>query len=87
MSLSIKPHSSQACWNPMPGYTSMLNLALYVEPCTCASGDVQVGSFEEVIMRMSSSTGNELAAWSQVMFVAPSLLQQAVLKDEAANKK
>ena len=37
----------------------------------------QVGSFEEVLMRMSASEGGELAAWSQVMFVAPGLLQQA----------
>lgn len=37
----------------------------------------QVGSFEEVLMRMSASEGSELAAWSQVMFVAPGLLQQA----------
>lgn len=28
-------------------------------------------------MRMSASEGSELAAWSQVMFVAPGLLQQA----------
>lgn len=28
-------------------------------------------------MRMSASEGGELAAWSQVMFVAPGLLQQA----------
>lgn len=33
-------------------------------------------------MRMSASTGGELAAWAQVMFVAPGLLQQAVLRDE-----
>lgn len=38
---------------------------------------LQVGSFEEVLMRMSASEGSELAAWSQVMFVAPGLLQQA----------
>jgi hypothetical protein len=38
---------------------------------------LQVGSFEEVLMRMSASEGGELAAWSQVMFVAPGLLQQA----------
>ncbi len=38
----------------------------------------QVGSFEEVVMRMTASAGNELAAWSQVMFVAPALLQEAV---------
>jgi hypothetical protein len=28
-------------------------------------------------MRMTASEGSELAAWSQVMFVAPGLLQQA----------
>ncbi|KXZ49113.1 hypothetical protein GPECTOR_23g43 [Gonium pectorale] len=38
---------------------------------------VEVGSFEEVVMRMTASSGNELAAWSQVMFVAPALLQDA----------
>ncbi|WIA13520.1 hypothetical protein OEZ85_007093 [Tetradesmus obliquus] len=38
---------------------------------------IEVGSFEEVLMRMSASEGGELAAWSQVMFVAPGLLQQA----------
>lgn len=38
---------------------------------------VEVGSFEEVLLRMSASEGSELAAWSQVMFVAPGLLQQA----------
>ncbi|GLI67634.1 hypothetical protein VaNZ11_011882 [Volvox africanus] len=38
---------------------------------------VEVGSFEEVVMRMTASSGNELAAWSQVMFVAPALLQEA----------
>lgn len=37
----------------------------------------QVGSFEEVLMRMTASEGSELAAWSQVMFVAPGLLQAA----------
>jgi hypothetical protein len=36
-----------------------------------------VGSFEEVLMRMTASEGSELAAWSQVMFVAPGLLQAA----------
>lgn len=30
---------------------------------------VEVGSFEEVLMRMSASEGDELNAWSQVMFV------------------
>jgi len=50
---------------------------------------VEVGSFEEVMMRMTASSGNELAAWGQVMFVAPALLQQAVGKEEAvaAGKK
>ncbi|KAF5843038.1 Tic22-like family-domain-containing protein [Dunaliella salina] len=43
---------------------------------------IEVGSFEEVMMRMTGSSGNELAAWSQVMFVAPNLLRQAVLKDD-----
>ncbi|GFR44228.1 hypothetical protein Agub_g5419, partial [Astrephomene gubernaculifera] len=38
---------------------------------------VEVGSFEEVVMRMTASGGSELAAWSQVMFVAPALLQEA----------
>ena len=37
----------------------------------------QVGSFEEVVMRMTASAGNELAAWSQVMFVAPELLRDS----------
>lgn len=46
---------------------------------------LQVGSFEEVMMRMTGSSGNELAAWSQVMFVAPNLLRQAVLKDESSS--
>jgi len=36
-------------------------------------------------MRMTGSSGNELAAWSQVMFVAPNLLRQAVLKDESTS--
>eukprot|EP00877_Chromochloris_zofingiensis_P003762 jgi/Chrzof1/13387/Cz07g31050.t1_TIC22[v5.2] len=38
---------------------------------------IEVGSFEEVITRMTASEGDELAAWSQVMFVAPGLLQEA----------
>lgn len=42
-----------------------------------AAAVLQVGSFEEVLMRMTASEGSELAAWSQVMFVAPGLLQQA----------
>jgi len=33
------------------------------------------------MMRMTGSSGSELAAWSQVMFVAPGLLQNAVLKE------
>ncbi|KAG1668464.1 hypothetical protein FOA52_005237 [Chlamydomonas sp. UWO 241] len=45
---------------------------------------IEVGSFEEVMMRMTASNGDDLAAWSQVMFVAPGLLQQAVLKEAAA---
>eukprot|EP00983_Pelagomonas_calceolata_P117692 1160436-Pelagomonas_calceolata.AAC.24 len=49
---------------------------------TYAPRSLQVGSFEEVMMRMTGSSGNELAAWSQVMFVAPNLLRQAVLKDD-----
>lgn len=32
---------------------------------------VEVGSLEEVIARMAASEGGELAAWSQVMIVAP----------------
>jgi len=36
---------------------------------------VEVGSLEEVLLRMSTSRGSELAAWSQCMFVAPGLLQ------------
>jgi hypothetical protein len=36
---------------------------------------VEVGCFEEVLQRMSDSSGDDLAAWSQVMFVAPGLLQ------------
>ena len=47
---------------------------------------IEVGSFEEVIMRMTASKEGELASWSQVMFVAPALLQQAVLKDSVAKK-
>ena len=43
----------------------------------------QVGSFEEVMQRMTENSGNELAAWSQVMFVAPGLLLQQ--KEEASN--
>jgi hypothetical protein len=39
---------------------------------------LQVGSFEEVMQRMTASTGTELAAWNQVMFVAPGLLESAV---------
>jgi len=35
---------------------------------------VEVGSLEEVIARMAASEGGELAAWSQVMIVAPGLL-------------
>ena len=38
---------------------------------------VEVGSLEEVLTRMSASEGDELAAWSQVMFVAGGLLQSA----------
>ena len=30
------------------------------------------------MMRMTGSNGDDLASWSQVMFVAPGLLQQAV---------
>ncbi|EFJ46554.1 hypothetical protein VOLCADRAFT_121068 [Volvox carteri f. nagariensis] len=47
---------------------------------------VEVGSFEEVVMRMTASSGNELAAWSQVMFVAPALLQEASKGGAAAKK-
>eukprot|EP00197_Chlamydomonas_leiostraca_P002727 CAMPEP_0202857754 /NCGR_PEP_ID=MMETSP1391-20130828/569_1 /ASSEMBLY_ACC=CAM_ASM_000867 /TAXON_ID=1034604 /ORGANISM="Chlamydomonas leiostraca, Strain SAG 11-49" /LENGTH=420 /DNA_ID=CAMNT_0049536597 /DNA_START=6 /DNA_END=1268 /DNA_ORIENTATION=+ len=43
---------------------------------------VEVGSFEEVVTRMTGAAGGELAAWSQVMFVAPGLLQAAVAKEE-----
>jgi len=35
---------------------------------------IEVGSFEEVMMRMTASSGDDLASWSQVMFVAPGLL-------------
>jgi hypothetical protein len=45
---------------------------------------MQVGSFEEVLMRMSASEGTELAAWSQVMFVAPGLLQSVT--DDVSQK-
>jgi len=40
---------------------------------------VEVGSLEEVIMRMSTpkATAAEMAAWAQVMFVAPDLLRSA----------
>ena len=38
---------------------------------------MQVGSFEEVMRRMTGSSGDDLASWAQVMFVAPGLLQQA----------
>lgn len=48
---------------------------------------IEVGSFEEVMMRMTASSGDDLASWSQVMFVAPGLLQQAVLKEEASAGK
>lgn len=44
---------------------------------------IEVGSFEEVMQRMTASSGNELTAWSQVMFVAPGLLHQTLQKDEA----
>lgn len=37
---------------------------------------IEVGSFEEVMTRMTASTGDDLASWSQVMFVAPGLLCQ-----------
>ncbi|GLC41711.1 hypothetical protein PLESTM_001231600 [Pleodorina starrii] len=47
---------------------------------------VEVGSFEEVVMRMTASAGNELAAWSQVMFVAPALLQEAAKSSGTAKK-
>lgn len=36
---------------------------------------IEVGSFEEVMMRMTASTGKDLEEWSQIMFVAPGLLQ------------
>eukprot|EP00199_Chlamydomonas_sp_CCMP681_P002435 CAMPEP_0119108404 /NCGR_PEP_ID=MMETSP1180-20130426/14195_1 /TAXON_ID=3052 ORGANISM="Chlamydomonas cf sp, Strain CCMP681" /NCGR_SAMPLE_ID=MMETSP1180 /ASSEMBLY_ACC=CAM_ASM_000741 /LENGTH=385 /DNA_ID=CAMNT_0007094011 /DNA_START=122 /DNA_END=1279 /DNA_ORIENTATION=- len=42
---------------------------------------IEVGSFEEVMQRMTASSGNELAAWNQVMFVAPGLVSQAVSKE------
>jgi len=58
----------------------LVHLILHLRMCSWT----QVGSFEEVMMRMTGSSGNELAAWSQVMFVAPNLLRQAVLKDESA---
>ncbi|KAG2492282.1 hypothetical protein HYH03_009522 [Edaphochlamys debaryana] len=48
---------------------------------------VEVGSFEEVVMRMTASSGNELAAWSQVMFVAPALLQEAAKGGGKGDKK
>ncbi|KAL6758237.1 22 kDa translocon at the inner membrane of chloroplasts [Haematococcus lacustris] len=44
---------------------------------------IEVGSFEEVMQRMTASSGSELTAWSQVMFVAPGLLHQTLQKDEA----
>ena len=37
---------------------------------------IEVGSFEEVMMRMTASSGEDLASWSQVMFVAPGLLEK-----------
>ncbi|GAX77701.1 hypothetical protein CEUSTIGMA_g5144.t1 [Chlamydomonas eustigma] len=43
---------------------------------------IEVGSFEEVMMRMTSSSGEDLASWSQVMFVAPGLLQQSTIKED-----
>jgi hypothetical protein len=46
---------------------------------------VEVGSFEEVMMRMTASSGEDLASWNQVMFVAPGLLQTAIKED--ANRK
>eukprot|EP00798_Chlamydomonas_sp_ICE-L_P003933 gene3933-14010_t len=45
---------------------------------------IEVGSFEEVIMRMTGSSGEEQASWSQVMFVAPKLLQQNVKDGDSA---
>jgi hypothetical protein len=49
---------------------------------------VEVGSFEEVMQRMSSAaTGEELSAWSQVMFVAPKLLAaQSAIASAPAKK-
>jgi hypothetical protein len=44
-----------------------------------------VGSFEEVIMRMTGSEGDEVAAWNQVMFVAPGLLQQGAAPKQVAS--
>ena len=38
-------------------------------------------------MRMTASEGDEVAAWSQVMFVAPGLLQQSAPKQVANGKK
>lgn len=35
---------------------------------------VEVGSLEEVIMRMTAAEGDDYAAWSQVMFVTPGVL-------------
>lgn len=35
---------------------------------------IEVGSFEEVMMRMATSAGKDLEEWSQIMFVAPGLL-------------
>ncbi len=47
---------------------------------------IEVGSFEEVMMRMTASAGDDLASWSQVMFVAPGLLQQAALAPPPGKK-
>jgi len=38
-------------------------------------------------MRMTTSEGSDLAAWNQVMFVAPGLLQQTVAAVDGSDKK
>lgn len=35
---------------------------------------IEVGSFEEVVMRMTQAEGEDLASWSQIMFVASGML-------------
>lgn len=45
---------------------------------------VEVGSFEEVVSRMTQAEGADLASWSQIMFVAPGLLSASATQPVAA---